>query len=371
MNVDTKELKEQLNTNQIIELVESLGGELVSGYDNVKQCIFTSICHNINASDPSHKPKLYYYKETNMFKCYVCDFSGDIYSLIEGRWMLEDKEFEFRDVIGYILNTLHLDGSLLVTKKKRASWKNDLKKLITRKKVWKPYAVYEKTLLEVFDDVYHQEWIDDGITIETMYKYDIGYYGLLDCTTIPVFDEEYNLVGVHGRFWNPQDIEDGKYRPVHTLNHDFKFPTSEFLYGLNLNKDNISDTRTVCLFEAPKSVLQMETIVEQNNAVAMFGWNMSAIQRDILLKYGVENWMICLDKQYKKIYPHDYQDTEDEGYQEYRRWVSHVVKIINLLKGFGNVYVVYDTGDLLGYTDSPSDKGREVFYKLLEGKRKV
>lgn len=370
MNVDAKELKEKLTTKQIIEIVESLGGEMVRGSENINECIFSSICHNIDANDPSHKPKLYYYKNNNMFKCYVCGFSGDIYSLIEERWNLEDKDYEFKDVMNYVLKTLHLENSLHIYFNKKSKWKDDLKKLFIKKNTSKPYKIYDLSVLDLFDEIYHIEWIKDGISVESMKKFHIGYYSLLDCTTIPVFDDVNNIIGIHGRFWRKEDIEEGKYRPVHTLNENFKFPTSEVLYGLNINKENISNTRTVFLFEAPKSVLQMENILDKNNSVALFGCNMSISQRNLLLKYGVENWIICLDKQYKKIFNIN-QEEQNEDLTEYRRWVEHVRKIQELLKGFGNVYVVYDKNNLLEYKDSPSDKGKEIFNKLLDGKKRI
>ena len=51
--IDAKALREQLNIDQIIEIVEDLGGELAqTGSDYY---IFSSICHHIDASNHSKK----------------------------------------------------------------------------------------------------------------------------------------------------------------------------------------------------------------------------------------------------------------------------------------------------------------------------
>ena len=41
-------------------------------------------------------------------------------------------------------------------------------------------------------------------SIKTMEKYNIGYYPLQDCITIPCFDDKANLIGIRGRFLNPE-----------------------------------------------------------------------------------------------------------------------------------------------------------------------
>lgn len=362
--MDIKQLKNNLTDNDIIKIVESINGELIKNTSS--ELIFTTVCHNIDADIKEHNPKLYYYKNSHIFKCYVCGFAGDVYSLIQERWELINKEYSFYNIVDYVCDVLDIKNDLNYLHQNVCTWKNDIQDLLKNNHNYlKPYNIYDYHILDLFQTKYKQEWIDDGITLNVMKKYDIGYYSLQDCTTIPIFDDQYKLVGIHGRYWRPEDIENGKYRPVQTLNYNFKFPTSNFLYGLHTNKENIQSSKTVFIFEAPKSVMQMETIQDKNTSVALFGCNMSKLQRNLLLKYNVENFYICLDKQYKS----NIESNEEQN--EYNKWVQSIQKIVNLLSGFGNIYIISDNKGILNYKDSPSDHGSDIFNLLFKRRIQV
>jgi len=344
--IDTKQLKEKMNTDDIITVVESLGGEIRED-KSPNYIIFTSICHHTDAN--SHKPKLYFYERTNSFYCYSCATAFDIFALVEARWNVLDIEFTFSDVVKYVANILGYSQEKLSTRKK-PSWRTDILKFTAPNSMDKSYLIYPKTDLNRFVDKLPLTWINEGISLSTMQKYSIGYYPLQDTTTIPVFDINGNLVGIHGRRWRPEDIEDGKYKPVYTLNQEYKFPTSKVLYGLNINKENIRYTQEVKIFEAPKSVMMCEDILDINNSVGLFGCNMSVYQRKMLLSLGVDKFVICLDKQ---------SDADKHDI-----WQKSINRIIKLLKPYGEIYIVEDKNDLLNYKDSPVDKGKKIWEQL-------
>lgn len=344
--MNTKALKKQLNTDQIITLLEVLGAELRESGQN--HLIFDSICHHLHAEE--HKPKLYYYMNDKMFHCYSCQFHGDVYSLIEEVWNLRDIEFYFCDIVHYILGTLGLSEDTF-TQTKKASWRDDLRLFTTAKTMAKHVQVYPLSDLNRFVDKLPYTWIKEGISVDTMRKYHIGYYPLLDCTTIPVFDKEGELVGIRGRFWREEDIELGKYRPIWTLDRDYKLPTGNLLYGLYQNQEAIKQTHEVKLFEGEKSVMQMESILEQNNAVAMFGCNLSKMQLQQLIELEVERYVVCLDK---------WGNEDDKA-----RWRKDVDKIVKMCKPYGEVVIVEDNG-ILDWKDSPSDKGRKIWEELYK-----
>ena len=162
-----------------------------------------------------------------------------------------------------------------------------------------------------------------------------------------------------------------KYLPVKLVenNAEYRFNASTVLYGLNWTKANIENTKEAILFEAPKSVMQMEDILTINNTVGMFGMNLQNAKRNKLIQLGVERIGIALDKQYHTVY-----DDNGELTEEYVKWKAKVNKIIDKFKGFvKEIYVIYDDNDkepLLSYKDSPSDKGKEVWEKLYE-KREI
>lgn len=344
--MNTKALKEQLNTDQIITLLESLGAELREERND--HLIFTSICHHLNANE--HKAKLYYYTNTHSFFCFSCSQSFDIFSLIEEVWNLRDIEFYFGDIVNFITSTLGISQSDF-NPKQNLSWRDDLRLFTATKSMAKHAQIYPLSDLNRFVDKLPYEWIKEGISVDTMRKYHIGYYPLLDCTTIPVFDKEGELLGIRGRFWREEDIELGKYRPIWTLERDYKLPTSNLLYGLYQNQETIKATHEVKLFEGEKSVMQMEGILEQNNAVAMFGCNLSKMQLQQLIELEVERYVICLDK----------WGSEDDK----ARWRKDVDKIVKMCKPYGEVVVVEDNG-ILDWKDSPSDKGKEIWEELYK-----
>ena len=347
--MNAKDLKEQLNTDDIITLLEALGAELREEHGNY--LIFTSVCHHLDPDN--HKAKLYYYTNDKMFHCYACQLHADIYSLIEEVWNLRDIEFYFGDIVNFITTTLNISKSDF-TPKKRASWRDDLRLFSCAKQATKSTQIYPLSDLNRFIDKLPYAWIKDGISVDTMRKYHIGYYPLHDCTTIPVLNQEGELVGIRGRFWREEDIEMGKYRPIYTLKKSYEFPTGTVLYGLYQNQEAIKATHEVKLFEGEKSVMQMDEMLEQNNSVAMFGCNLSKTQLQQLIELEVERYVVCLDK----------WGSEDDK----ARWEKEVGKIVKMCKPYGEVVVIKDNGKL-DWKDSPSDKGKEIWEELYEYER--
>ena len=73
---------------------------------------------------------------------------------------------------------------------------------------------------------------------------------------------------------------------------------------------------------------------------------------------GVREVIVALDKQYETI------DSD-----ECKKWAKHIKdKIIDKLSPFVTVSVLWDTNDLLGYKDSPTDRGKETLLELMENK---
>lgn len=351
--MDIQKLKSQLDENKIIQIMDSFGVDVVQ--QNDKYLIFYSICHHPKDLT-EHKAKLYYYVETQTFYCFVCGFSGDIIELIK-----QITQYKLKQCVDYIVSVCNLDTSLLNETSSKSKiqvddWQN-IKRYLPNNSFEEPIQIYDKSVLQLFSNFYHQSWIDDGISIQAMKKFQIGWYGKNRQITIPVFDIDNNLIGIHGRNTNQYLVDKGlKYQPVKTLTQEYKFPTGKILYGLYENKQNIADTKEAILVEAPKSVLQAETILPVNNCVALFGWNCQKYRRDMLLKCGVNHIIIGLDKQFQTV------DSD-----EYLTYVKQVKKIIKLFQAYCKVSVLFDANNILSYKDSPFDKGKEK-YELLKSK---
>lgn len=353
--IDFEYIKQQIDTDQIISIMDSLGVPFVK-QDN-KQIIFYSICHH-HSDFLQHKPKLYYYIQSKSFYCYVCSFNGDIFSLVQ-QVLNYDNVVQ---AVEYVCNICKIDISTCQVKPNIDQWQS-MKKFLPNYDSGKQDLVrYDKDVLNLFDSLYHISWLNDGISRQAMEKFNIGWYARNEQITLPVFDVNGDLVGIHARNTRQQLVDKSlKYQPLKTLNDEYKFPTGQVLYGLYQNQEVIKLSHSVILFEGPKSVLQMQDILGDNNiSCAMFGWNFNKVRRDMLLDIGVKAVTIALDKQY-----------QSQGDKEFDIYVNQVKKIARLFSPYCIVCVIYDRHGLLGYKDSPSDKGNEVWWRLWKDRVKI
>lgn len=351
--IDIQKLKEKIGNDEIIYLMDRLGVPLISSTS--QYLLYPSICHH-PADWKSHKNKLYIY-DGGIAHCYSCGFHGDIISLV-----CKIKSYDFMDAVNYICKVLKISADNIDLDENIDSWKKDLGRFLPGYEPPKePLKIYDKSVLDSFEKFYHQSWLDDGISISSMDKYRIGWYGRNSQISIPVFDVDGNLVGIHARNTRKESIEKGyKYVPLRTLNQEYKFPTGLVLYGLYQNLEAIKTSKSVILFEAPKSVLQLESIAENNNSLALFGWNCTKAKRDMIVELGVNDVSIAIDKQY-----------ETKGDDKFKIYVKQVKKMADLFKPYCNVSVIWDNKGLLDYKNSPTDKGKDVFDKLYADRIKL
>lgn len=351
--LNAQEVKAKLTERHILTILEKLGAII---YVNCDEYILSNtICHHGN------KPKLYYYKETQKFKCYTdCGDSFDVIELIR-----RNKNYKkAQESIDWICVQFGFDTIAYGfgnSDKTINDW-DFINTLPSRKKqanIQISKQIYDKKILNIFQDIYCSQWIDNGISIESMKKYEIKYCTLQQKIIIPHYDIDYNLIGIRGRAMLDEDIENGKYTPFAIGQTMYAHPLSQNLYGLYINEHAIRKKKKIMLVEAEKSVLQCDTMFgEENFTVALCGSYMSISQRDLILSLGVDEVVIALDKQFKHH--------EDE---EADKWAKHIRgKIINLLAPYVRVSVLWDSEELLAYKDSPTDKSKDTLLKLMEKK---
>lgn len=114
--------------------------------------------------------------------------------------------------------------------------------------------VYSKAILDkyVFEIDYLKPWINEGIAPTTLTKYNIKYDMIENAIVVPYYTIEKDLVGVRGRFLS-EDAR-AKYMPMKHEGSYLSHPTSRVLYGLDVNKEAIEETKTVILFEGEKAL---------------------------------------------------------------------------------------------------------------------
>lgn len=229
------------------------------------------------------------------------------------------------------------------------------------KKTFKINQVVDDHVLNSFYQIPYEGWVKEGISSKTQRKFNIRFNIEHNFIIIPQLNEYGQLVGVRRRALNEFDIEhSGKYKPVFASGRWYNADSSTILYGLFENKDNIKRSKKAIIFEAEKSVMQLDTFYNGTApAVALFGSNMSSYQANLLRKLGVEELVVALDKEY-----------QDE--HSYKTYLKVLTKKFKIFQPFFTITFVLDdfNSSLLDYKDSPSDKGKETFEKLFR-KRKI
>ena len=347
--INYEEINDNLQPELVINLLTQLGADRYE--EKEKYIVFPTICHNIHSSDASLK--LYFYKDTKLFYCYTECGPMNIFRFLRNYYESRDIEYDwFTDIYEVILKcSITKTEGLSVRKREKLSVKYQKKEI-------KTLETFSNGLLDVFVKKYPIEWLNDGISKEAMDKYNIKYSISQNKIIIPHYNHNSELVGIRGRALTQSDIDNfGKYMPVQIENKWYSHPLSLNLYGLNLNKQNIKENGVCYLFEAEKSCLQMESFNMPNCSAAVCGSNFNKFQLRILLKQAFpKEIVLCFDKE--ELPPED----------------KYFYKLWNICKKYSNYCTfsfIYDRENLLDLKDSPTDKGEEIFKKLLEKRVKV
>ena len=354
MKIDLQKLRESLTNEQIINIVTELGADRYNETNTT--IVFPTICHNEDSGEASMK--LYYYKNNHMFHCYTeCSENFDIIDLIKKVYKIKNIEFDFFNIVNKLAELNQCDFFSETNSQKYINnvVTNDLKKEIE-------LPIYDEKIMDLFRFYPTIEWLQDGITVETMKKFNIKYYDYKNKIVIPHYDIDNNLIGLRGRSLDEEDIKNfGKYMPLKIENILYSHPLSFNLYGINFNKEDIKKYKKAIIFEGEKSTMLMDQYNDYNISVASCGSNLNYRQVELLVKnLGVNEITIAYDKEFSK-----FASKETENY--YNKLKKNCLKYIN----YCDFYFIFDFNNLLSLKDSPIDKGIEIFEKLMKTRVKV
>ena len=349
--MDYQSIIDNLKVSSVIDLMTKLGADRWK--DEGTHLVFPTICHNVDASEASMK--LYFYKNTKLFNCYTECGVMSIFKFMKHYY--EERGIEY-DWVSDIYNVILDCSNFTPGEGFEARRYESLQSKFGRVKRETVLPEYNEGALGTFVKHHPPEWIRDGISPAAMDKFGICYSISQNKIIIPHRDANGRLVGIRGRALNEWEVENiGKYMPVRLEQTWYKHPLSMNLYGLYENKENIKKTGIVYVFESEKSVLQFESFNMPNCAVAVCGSQFNKYQLNILMKEcSPKEIVICFDNEEKP---------GDDKYFE-KLW-----SICQKYKQYTNFSFVYDRLGLLGEKDSPSDRGEEVFTKLLEKRTRV
>ena len=348
--INYREIIEQLDTQKIIKLMEALGA--TDYVEKPGYVIFPTICHNEDPSEASMK--LYYYENSHIFQCYTSCESMSIFHFLKHYYETRQIDYDwYTDIYQVILNCSNYNPSF-GTKVEQYKQVRDLYTAV------EPTALptFPEGVLGCFTKIYPEEWLHDGISKEAMDKFNILYSIPQNKIIIPHYNVDGKLVGIRGRALNEWEVENvGKYMPVKIEDTWYSHPLSLNLYGLDKNKENIKKTKVCFVFEAEKSVLQMESFTRPNCAVAVCGSQFNKYALKLLIRNCFpQEIVICFDKE------------EQAHSDEYFKKLS---EICHRYSAYAKFSFIYDRENLLDMKDSPTDKGQDIFERLLERRVKV
>lgn len=356
--MDIKKLKKLITEEQIIQLVLSLGADIRTG-SNSNEVWFKTICHN----GDSHK--LYFYRDSKEFHCYSNCGQMDIVTLVQ-----KVKNFNISEAIAYISNMFGFGSYSMVEGFYDSPATSADLEILSRYELepkqvdmTREFKYIAEEILERFYKYYHPAFYEDGISIQTLYKFGIRYDILNRRIIIPHRDELGGLIAIRCRNLDEEMVEAGfKYMPIIVDGELLSAKTGKYLYGLYYNKENIKKLKKVILFEAEKAVMQLDTILEGNNiGLSLMSSSLNLIQVELLKELGVEEVIVALDKEY-----------EEYGTKEEKAYAMKIRKgIINKLLPYFTVSVIWDRDNTLGFKESPTDRGAEVFHKLFRERIKI
>ena len=345
--IDFTRIRTNMSIDDVILLMSSIDVDYNFASDT--EVHFRSICHNSNSY------KLYYYDSSKRFYCFRCGESFDIFEIFK-----KVLHISLSDAVKKICEQLNINVKNVDECSSLCdNWAELRRFLPNAEPETDKLLTYDKSILSLFDHLYPQEWLDYGISADILDKFGIGWYARQACISIPVLFNG-QLVGVRGRYTREQDVAKGKYRPICTLDGTvLKFPSSACLYGYDQNKASIAKSRQVVLFESEKSVLKAPKY-GIDNALAVFGSNISKQHIQLLLELGVNDVVLCMDSDYKQV-----------GDDEFKFFVVKMKKLVAKLKPYFSVSIVYNNQGYDMYKCNMMDIPYEQAMKLWEGRVRV
>jgi DNA primase len=360
--IEAEDILKLITTEDVIEILTDLGSDYPRS-DKQGNLYFTTICHCGDSR------KLQYFTDSKFFLCYTNCGSMSVFDLL-----MNVNHWTFVEALNFLAKCKGINPHKKKVGLQEKKYHNedfeflDKHLYIPKKHELIELPKFNKDILRIFDDYYPDVWEDEGISEEIARYFGIKFYFNQYKAIIPHLDINGNLIGIRSRNFFQHEVDSGKkYMPITIQGLTYRYPTNFNLYGLYENKNNIRKFKKVVLFESEKSVWKHGSLYGQENniAVASLGMTLSLYQRDLLLNQGIEELIVCYDKQYLV----EYLDEKDsKEYKEFVKYIRNLIKIAKMFINYCNVSLVLCWDDDLDYKDAPIDKGKEIFEKLMKSR---
>ena len=354
-SLDKKSIIDSLSLENVCEFLDYLQ---IPYEKKGKDLICPTVCHN--KLEEAESMKLYYYSNHKVFHCYTeCNDSMSIFEFYKRFMAVNYSEITDEEAVHFVIQFLtkisfsqpEQNKSYLVDKEK-----------YYQEKTFIQLENYSSKVLDCFSEYYHPSWIKDGISKESMKKFNIKFSNSENRIIIPHKDIYGRMVGIRARALEEEDISYGKYKPEKVGKILYTHNLSYNLYGINEHKKAIQKFKRAVIVESEKSVMLDDTFFGENSiAVACCGSNINKYQIWLLThQLGVNEIVIALDK--------EYQDWHSEEAKKYRK---KLVDICQKYMNFAKMSYIFDKDNLLNKKDAPHDKGKKIYEELLNKRIEV
>lgn len=374
--VRAEDVLAKISNDIVIEIMDENGSPLYGRSKDGRtgqECLwFKTICHG----GDSHK--LCYFTETKDFYCYTNCGRIKFFDFIKK--IRGFKEDEFYKCLLYLSTKAGIN-----LKRERIGLADSYSVRSVRGEIDEEYGgwevsnnikpevtinrYYDPDILNYFDGkTFYQGWIDEGISIESMAKYQIKWYEYQKHIIIPHFDINGNLVGIRRRSLKPEDARN-KYMPEFIEGRSYEHSLGLNLYGLYQNQAAIRKQGAAVVVEGEKSVLLSDSYYgDKSIAVATCGFNISETQLESLWDAGANTIYLGFDKDFDVNKESEYAKDKAtwENYQHYIARLNALAQ--RAAKNRFKVYLLKDKEGLLGPKDSPFDKGKQTFEKIKKNR---
>lgn len=274
-------------------------------------------------------------KETNSFYDFSSGIGGNVFTFVRYFFKCSAEE-----AVQKLLQYVGVDGKTHSHRKLEAT------KVAKRFQVPQKSAKSSKSisLSDDYMDRYEKRddklavWETEGISRASLDRFGVYYDAFSDRLVYPIRNPDGKIVNVGGRTLDP----DWKEKKLRKYTYFLSWGELKTIYGLAENRDCITKSGEIILFEGCKSVLLADTWGIHNTG-AILTSHLNPNQMKLLAGLGCRV-VFALDK--------DVRVKDDHN--------------IRLLKQFVSVEYIWDGWNLLDEKDSPVDKGREVFKTLYE-----
>lgn len=189
-----------------------------------------------------------------------------------------------------------------------------------------------------------QAWINEGIDIDTLKKFDVYYDSFSDRIVFPIKNYSGDIINICGRTLDKDFKEKGLRKYTYFKQFGGQLDT---LYGFSDNRQAIMDKKEIIIFEGSKSVMLADSW-GINNTCAILTSHLNPQQFLFLVKLGVRV-VFALDK--------EINIKDDKQIQRLRRYVT--------------IEYLHDKNNLLSEKMAPVDNGQEVFERLYIERRRL